>query len=56
MWTSNQCDPDTSYLFFGGRVNSKDLHVKSKRDGATDPSLLSAVRRAGKRSGIVITL
>ena len=55
-WTSNQCDPDTAYLFFGDRVSSGDFIVVSARDGQADPSFLSDVRAAGRRSAIRITV
>ncbi len=55
-WTSNQCDPDTVYLFFGDRVSVGDLVILSARDGQTDPSFLTDVRVAGQRSEIRITV
>ena len=55
VWTSNQCDPDTTYLFFGDRVSSKDFQVISALDGLFNSMLLSEVRQAGQRSGISIT-
>lgn len=54
VWTSNQCDPDDAYLFFGDRVSATDFRIVSVRDGRTDPSLLADVRRAGQRAGISI--
>ena len=56
VWTSNQCDPDSAYLFFGDRVGSSDLKCRVTRDGATDKSLLSDVRSLGRRSNIYITV
>lgn len=56
LWTSNQCDPDTAYIFFGDRVTSADFRVLFTRDGQTDATVLSDVRNAGKRSGIIITV
>ena len=56
LWTSNQCDPDTAYLFFGDRVNPEDFGIKDARDGLLDPSFLSDVRQAGRRCGITITV
>lgn len=55
-WTSNQCDPDTAYLFFGDRVSEADLVVVTTRDGLHDPSFLADVRSAGLRGGIRITI
>ena len=56
LWTSNQCDPDTAYLFFGDGVASADFGVVLTRDGQTDAGFLSDVRQAGRRSGIRITV
>ena len=56
IWTSNQCDPDTACLFFGDRVASMEFRVMHVRDGTLDASFLSDVRRAGRRSGITITV
>ena len=56
LWTSNQCDPDTAYLFFGDRVNPEDFSIKDTRDGLLDPSFLSDMRLAGLRCGITITV
>ncbi len=55
-WTSNQCDPATSYLFFGDRVDSSDLKIVYTRDGATDSSFRKEVKDIGKRANIRITL
>lgn len=55
-WTSNQCDNDTAYLFFGGRVNDCDIEVISMRDGKIDSSFLADVKRIGNRSDIQITI
>ena len=54
IWTSNQCDPDTAYLFFGDRIASKDFQIMHARDGLLDSTFLSDARRAGRRSGISI--
>ncbi len=56
VWTSNQCDPDAAYMFFGDRVASADFRIIATRDGQTDKTLLRDVRDAGKRSGIKITV
>ena len=56
MWTSHQCDPDTSFLFFGDRVASQDFRIMRARDGLGDPTFLSDVRQAGLRSGIIIAV
>ena len=56
IWTSNQCDPDTAYLFFGDRVASDDFRIVHARDGLVDPGFLADVRRAGRRSGISIAI
>lgn len=56
LWTSNQCDPDTAYLFFGDRVSAGDFKIVQARDGMVAPSFLSDVRQTGRRSGISITV
>ena len=56
VWTSNRCDPDTAYLFFGDRVAAADFRIAGTRDGRNDATFLSDVREAGQRSGIVITV
>ena len=56
LWTSNQCDPDTAYLFFGDRVASTDFKILRARDGMTDVTFLSDVRQAGRRGGISIVV
>jgi hypothetical protein len=56
VWTSNKCDPDSAYLFFGGRVSAGDFTITTTRHGATDPTFLSDVRNAGSRGGITITI
>lgn len=55
VWTSNQCDPDSAYLFFGGRVQPPDLHTRETRDGLTDKEFLTDIRSAGKRADIRIS-
>ena len=55
-WTSNQCDPATAYLFFGGRVNASDFKIVYIRDGASDASFRKDVKEIGKRSDIRITV
>lgn len=55
VWTSNQCDPDSAYLFFGDRVSAADFTVVVTRDGITDKGFLADVRIAGRRGGIIIT-
>ena len=56
IWTSNQCDPDDSYIFFGDRVTPTDFKLTRGRNGVTDSSFLADVRSSGQRSGITITL
>lgn len=56
LWTSNQCDPDTAYLFFGDRVQSTDFTITASRSGLTDKTFLSDVRAAGRLGGITITI
>jgi RES domain len=56
VWTSNQCDPDSAYLFFGGRVESQDFAIIAQRNGADDLNLLADIHAAGMRAGITLTL
>jgi hypothetical protein len=56
VWTSNQCDPQRAYVLFGDRISASDLRVTSRRDAATDASLVSDVRDFGKRAGITLTV
>ncbi|MCY3628774.1 MAG: RES family NAD+ phosphorylase [Bacteroidota bacterium] len=56
VWTSNQCDPEAVYLFFGDRVSSDDFRVTLTRDGRISSSFLEDVERVGERSGIEIVL
>ena len=56
LWTSEQCDPDTAYLFFGDRVKAEDFGIVLARDGLEDPGFLSDARQAGRRSSISITV
>ena len=56
VWTSNHCDPQLAYLFFGDRVAEGDFPIKSVRDGKVDSSFLADVRLTGQRAGITITL
>ena len=56
IWTSNQCDPDDAYIFFGDRVTSTDFKLTRGRNGAKDSSFLADVRSSGQRSNITITL
>ncbi|MGF1525605.1 MAG: RES family NAD+ phosphorylase [Candidatus Competibacterales bacterium] len=56
IWTSNQCDPDAAYLFFGDRVNEIDFRVVLTRDGQIDITFLEDIRRAGMRGDISITV
>ena len=56
VWTSNQCDPDDAYLFFGDRVDESDFTAALARDGKTDRSFLQDVRDEGRRRGITLTI
>ena len=56
VWTSNRCDPDSAWLFFGDRVRPGDFRISAVRDGQRDPSFLFDVREAGGRAGITIVL
>ena len=54
VWTSNRCDPDDAFLFFGDRMTGADFRIASVRDASSEPSFLADVRRAGQRAGIRI--
>ncbi|NKC01884.1 MAG: RES domain-containing protein [Pseudomonadales bacterium] len=56
VWTSNQCDPDDAYLFYGDRVFESDFTESDTRDGSLDLSFLSDARTAGIRAGITIII
>lgn len=55
IWTSNQCDPDDAYLFFGDRVAPSDFKIITTRDGLADKTLLADIRTSGTRANIFIT-
>lgn len=52
IWTSNQCDPDHAYLFFGDRVTETDFDILFTRDGTRDADFLTDARQAGLRASI----
>ena len=56
VWTSNQCDPDSAYLFFGDRTGTTDFVTSPSRDGNTDKVFQSDVRKAGRLANIIITV
>ena len=56
VWTSNRCDPDSAYLFFGDRAGAEDFRVAEARDGRADTTFLADVREAGGRCGVVIAV
>ncbi len=51
VWTSNQCDPDSAYMFFGDRVPESSLNIERVREGRNDLSFLTDAVNAGMRSG-----
>ncbi len=55
-WTSNQCDPDEAYLFFGDRVAAADFNIVATRDAKSDASFKADVLSAGKLAGISIVV
>lgn len=55
VWTSNRCDPDSAYLFFGDRIGAEAFTVLSVREGGSE-GFLADVREAGLRAGIAITI
>lgn len=56
VWTSNQCDPDDAFLFFGDRVHKSDFKPVQSRNGGNDISFNVDVRNEGKRRGITLTI
>ena len=56
VWTSNRCDPDSAWLFFGDRVRPGDFRIVAARDGRRDRAFLFDVREAGRRAGITIVI
>ena len=56
VWTSNRCDPEDAYLFFGDRVRDVDFNVSLTRHWWSDSSFLTDVRQAARRSGISLTI
>ena len=56
VWTSNQCDPDDAYLFFGDRVYESDFTVVRSRDGEADKSFVTDVWSEGRLRGIALTI
>lgn len=55
VWTSNQCDPDDATLLFGDRVQEETIGLVATT-ACSDPTLLAAIRAAGQRAGIILTL
>ncbi|MBW7921885.1 MAG: RES domain-containing protein [Rubellimicrobium sp.] len=54
VWTSNRCDPERCYLFFGNRVQAADFDIaESAGLGSAGPAR-DAVVAAARRAGIVI--
>ena len=56
VWTSNQCDPDDAYLFFGDRIGEAEFATVQSRDAMNDGSFLEDVRDEGRVRGIVLTV
>ena len=56
VWTSNQCDPDDDYLFFGDRIRENDFTLLRSRDGESNPSFVKDVRDEGRLRGITLTV
>lgn len=54
IWTSNQCDPDDAYMFFGNRVSANIFDTLEVRNGLTDVSLVNDIVNFGKRSNIEV--
>lgn len=56
VWTSNQCDLDDAYLFFGDRVYESGITVACSRNGDTDKSFLTDVRDESRFRRIALTI
>ena len=46
VWTSNRCDPDSAWLFFGDRVGPEDFRVAAT-GARTRVSLATCAKRGG---------
>lgn len=56
VWTSNQCDPNRCFLFFGDRVKDADFQcISSVALGAASVER-NAVKSAARRASITITI
>lgn len=53
VWTSYQCDPHSSYLFFGDRVAPSDFDHGPPTAVFADAALLNEVRAFGSRARII---
>ena len=56
VWTSNQCDPDDAYVFFGDRVYESDFTVVRSRNGDTDKSFLTDIWGENRLRRIALTI
>ncbi len=56
VWTSNQCDPDDAYVFFGDRVYESDFTVVRSRNGDTDKSFLTDIWGENRLRCIALTI
>lgn len=54
VWTSNQCDPDSAYMFFGDRIPKNCFEVVEVRKGENDKVFFKEVTEIGKRSNTTI--
>lgn len=52
VWTSNQCDPDSAFMFFGTRIPTNCFEIEKMREGADDISFVQEVISIGMRSNI----
>lgn len=55
VWTSNQCDPDSAFVFFGNRILKNWLEIESVRKGEDDIAFLTDVISAGVRSSTKVS-
>jgi len=56
VWTSNKCDPDRCFVFFGDRVAEADFKYTAQLDLGIAGPARERVQKAARRSGIVFGL
>lgn len=56
VWTSNRCDPDRCFIFFGDRVREGDLECMTTSSLGLPGPERAAVIEAGRRASITIVI